>query len=197
MNRIKWRFLILSCLITLLPIVAGLLLWPQLPDEIAVHFNFYNEPDRFASKAFAVFGLPLIMVALQCFGCLVTDFQAGKKGQNRKLEQVSKWIIPLMSVLLQAFTLSYALGVAVDPRKTAFLILGIVFVALGNYMPKYKSVNEKERNFYRISGFLMVAHGVLFLITIFLPTIFSIVFLGLLIPTGIVFFVCEEKSKRG
>ncbi|MBQ4504805.1 MAG: DUF1648 domain-containing protein, partial [Firmicutes bacterium] len=51
--------LIITTLITALPILVGLILWNQLPEQVATHFNFAGEADGWSSKAFAVIGLPL------------------------------------------------------------------------------------------------------------------------------------------
>ena len=56
--------IILSSITTLLPVIAGMILWDRLPAEIATHFGANNQPDGYSSKAFAVFGLPLIMLGI-------------------------------------------------------------------------------------------------------------------------------------
>ena len=55
------KVLIISSIVTLLPIVAGLILWNQLPEQIPTHWNASGEIDGWSSKPFAVFGLPLII----------------------------------------------------------------------------------------------------------------------------------------
>lgn len=54
--------ILLTSIITLFPIFIGLLLWNQLPDSLATHWGINNGPNGYASKTFAVFGLPLIML---------------------------------------------------------------------------------------------------------------------------------------
>ena len=56
---------LITCAVCLLAILPGVAVWNALPESVALHFNFYNEPDNFASKEFAVFGLPALMVVLQ------------------------------------------------------------------------------------------------------------------------------------
>ena len=56
------KMLILTSVITLLPIFIGLLLWRQLPASVATHFGVDNQPDGYCSKAFAVFALPVMML---------------------------------------------------------------------------------------------------------------------------------------
>ena len=57
--------LILTSIITLLPILAGIILWNQLPEQIPTHWNAAGEIDGYSSKAFAVFVIPIIMLAAQ------------------------------------------------------------------------------------------------------------------------------------
>ena len=111
MKAIKWKTLIITGILCLLPILLGVYLWDILPEQVAVHFNLNGEPDGFASKGFAVFCLPLIMCALQIFGCIISDFKVEKYGA--KVPAISKWIVPVISIVVQAVILIYALENAV------------------------------------------------------------------------------------
>ena len=202
MKFIKWKSLIITCLACLLPILLGLALWETLPETIAIHFNFYNEPDNFASKEFAVFGLPLLMVLLQIICCIINDVNAKKHGERKKFERVTKWIIPIMAMLLQAITFAYALGKNIDIRKSAILIVGIIFLVIGNYQPKFDYVKnydietDKARKINRFIGNLTVLWGVFALLTIFLPPLFSVIWLISLIPYGIISVIFSIKIAK-
>ena len=136
MKIVKWKVLIITSIVCLLPILLGLSLWKELPEIMAIHFNFYGEPDGFASKGFVVFGLPVLMVLLQTFCCIVSDINASRHGETKKFERVVKWIIPAISVILYIATLGYGLGWAVDIRKVVAFVLGGELVVIGNYLPK-------------------------------------------------------------
>ena len=99
MKFFKWKTFLVTSAVCLLPILLGILLWEKLPNIIAIHFNLYGEPDNFAPKGFVVFGLPLLMIALQAFCCFVSDINAHKHGERRKVEAVTKWIIPVMTIV--------------------------------------------------------------------------------------------------
>ena len=81
-NLIRERkgMLILSLLVILLPMGLGLFLWNQLPDQVPIHFGLNGQADNYAGKAFVVFGLPLLMAALQVLLLVVT--MADPKGKN-------------------------------------------------------------------------------------------------------------------
>ena len=162
MKFMKWKSLIITCLVTLLPIVAGVVLWNQLPAEIAVHFDINGNPDNFASKGFAVFLLPLLMALLQIICCVINDIKAYQHGPRVKFERVTKWIIPCMSIVLQAAIFAFALGKNVDMRAVAMIVVGVVMIVTGNYLPKFdyiKNYNldtEKARKINRFIGFSQV-----------------------------------------
>ncbi len=192
MKFMKWKYLLVTSLVCLLPILLGLALWNDLPDVVPIHFDIYNNPDNFASKPFAVFGLPLLMVVLQAFCCFINDFQAFKHGTRVKFERVTKWIIPIMSLILHPVTFFYALGWNIDIRRVAVFIVGTILIVIGNYLPKFDRINapkasaDKTRKINRFIGFETVIMGILMLVSLFLPPVASIVALILLIPYAVI-----------
>ncbi|MBR2404474.1 MAG: DUF1648 domain-containing protein [Clostridia bacterium] len=202
MKFIKWKPLLISCLVCLFPILIGLLLWDELPDTIAIHFDINNTPDNYTSKAFAVFGLPIMMAFLQLICCFINDIKAFKHGERKKFELVIKSIIPLMSIILQVITLGYSLGWNIDIRKAVALIVGAIFLVTGNYLPKLDYINnydldtEKARKINRFIGFGTVIMGILSLITAFLPAIYTLIWLFLLIPFVIVSIIYGVKKAK-
>lgn len=204
MKFIKWKSVIITSVVCLLPIFLGLLLWNKLPDTMAIHFNIYNEPDNFASKGFVVFGMPFFMVLLQMVCCIINDINAHKHGERKKIEQITKWIIPVMTIVLQTVTLAYGLGIKVDIRKVAAIIVGVVFLLIGNYLPKFDYIKnydidtQKARKINRFIGFETVVMGGLMLVSIFLPPIATVVCLFLLIPyavVGVIYGIKVGRSK--
>jgi len=195
MKYIKWKSLLITCLVCLTPILLGIALWNQLPDSIAIHFNIYNEADNFASKEFAVFGLPAMMVLLQIICCVINDVNTYRFGERKKFTRATKWIIPILCIVLQILTLGYSLGWNIDSRRAVQIILGVIFLTIGNYLPKFDRVrsikgkemaHEKARKVNRFIGKETVLLGILSFICAFLPTIASIIWLILLIPYALV-----------
>ncbi|MBE7038878.1 MAG: DUF1648 domain-containing protein [Ruminococcaceae bacterium] len=202
MKFIKWKSVIITSVVCLLPVFLGLLLWNKLPDTMAIHFNIYNEPDNFASKGFVVFGMPFFMVLLQIVCCIINDINAHKYGERKKIEQITKWIIPVMTIVLQTVTLVCGLGIKVDIRKVAAIIVGVVFLLIGNYLPKFDYIKnydidtQKARKINRFIGFETVVMGGLMLVSIFLPPIATVVCLFLLIPYAVVGVIYGIKVGR-
>ena len=202
MKKINWKNVLITCIVCLLPALLGVALWNDLPDTMAIHFNINNEPDNFAPKAFVVFGLPVIMVILQVICCVTNDINAKKHGENKKLEKVTKWIIPIMSIVLQVMTLGYSLGFNIDIRRVAVLIIGVLFIVLGicmkelDYVKNYDIDTEKARKINRFVGTEMVIMGVLGIISILLPPVVSVVWLLLFIPYVIISVIYGKNVMR-
>ena len=184
------KLLIITSIIILLPIVVGLLLWNQLPEQLPTHWDAHGQVDGWSSKPMAVFGLPCILVAAQWLCALGTAADPKKKNHADKLLQLVLWIIPLLSVLVQTLAFLTALGTAVKMELIFPLIFGLLFVIIGNYMPKCKqnytlgiklpwTLNSEENwnKTHRFAGILWVVGGVIIMATAFLGSIWF--FLGI------------------
>lgn len=202
MKFFKWKIFLITSAVCLLPVLLGLAMWDRLPDLIPIHFDINNNPDNFSSKAFAVFGLPIIMVLFQGFNCYITDLSTQKHKINKKFQSISKWIIPLILLIIHPTTMLYAMGVNLDIRRIVCFIVGVMLIAIGNYLPKldfiknYNVDSEKARKINRFMGYETVILGVLMLISLFLPPIASVVCLFLLIPFTVISLVYAIVAIR-
>ena len=192
MKFIKWKSLIITCVVCLLPIFLGIFLWDKLPESMAIHFNIYNEPDNFASKEFVVFGLPVLMMLLQIFCCVINDVNSYKHGERKKLESATKWIIPIMTIILQTVTFGLGIGWNIDVRIVVSIIVGVILLVIGNYLPKFDYIKnhdidtQKARKINRFIGYATVVMGLLFIISVFLPPIATVACLFLMIVYAVV-----------
>ena len=130
------KTLIFTTLLTLLPIVVGLILWNKLPDSMVTHWGADGQPDGWSNKTFAVFFLPLLMAAVQWLCVLVTAKDPGNQGRNAKLQGLMLWIIPLLTNLVCGMTYALTLGVEISFVNLTVAFMGVLFASIGNYMPK-------------------------------------------------------------
>ena len=132
------KVLIITSIIILLPMVAGLVLWNRLPEQIPFHWNAAGEVDGWASKGVAVFVPSAAMLALQWLCVLVTSTDPKKQNHPKKVVHLVFWLIPLITVFISALMYATALGGDVRVEMLMPILLGVVFIAIGNYMPKCK-----------------------------------------------------------
>ena len=130
--RVDKKSLFLSVGICLLPILIGVYYYDVLPEQIAVHFNAKGAPDNFVSKTLGIIDIPIFLAIVQIVISLVVDFdKTPKKGAF-----IIKAIIPVISVLIQGGLIAYALDNNFNVSQLAIFVIGIVFIILGNYLPK-------------------------------------------------------------
>lgn len=202
MRFVKWKILIATCLVCLLPILLGLALWDRLPEMMAIHFDMNNNPDNFVPKGVAVVGLPLLMAVLQAVCCIMSDAGIRKRGMNKKLERMTRWMIPIVTVVLYVVTLGYGMGMVTDIRRIAIFIVGAILVVTGHCMSKsdyiknYDIEPQKARKINGFVGFETVVMGFLGIVTVFFPPIISTIWLFLMIPYGIVGIIYAIKVMR-
>ena len=79
------KTLIITSIVILLPILAGVILWNQLPDPMPSHWNAAGEIDGWSNKPFTIFGLPLILLAAQWLCTLGTAADPKKNNHPVKI----------------------------------------------------------------------------------------------------------------
>lgn len=130
------KTLILTSLVLLIPVLVGLLLWDRLPDPMPSHWNIEGEVDAWSSKAFVVFGLPALMIALQ-WVCIFASMADPKfQNYNPKMFKLAFWICPAIGLLLCCMVYPAALGYSVPIETLMPLFLGALFIVIGNWLPK-------------------------------------------------------------
>ena len=184
-NVKKYRTtIIITTLITLLPILFGLIVWNRLPEQIATHWGANGQADGYSGKAFAVFGIPCILAVLQLFVSFITLNDPKRRNIHKKPLTLTFWIIPVMSVIVNGITYAAALGMEIEVGIIISILVGILLIALGNYMPKLQqnytigirvpwTLNSTENwnRTHRLGGKTFILGGFLLIITGFLGSV--------------------------
>lgn len=204
--------LLLTSAVILLPILAGVILWDQLPNIIPIHFGANGKPDGYATRFVAVFAMPLFLLAIHWICTLATAADPKNKNIDKKALGLVLWICPMISLLINGVIYITALGIAIDIPMIFGLFFGCLFVVIGNYMPKCRQsytmgiklpwTLENEDNWnrtHRFAGRLWTLGGLLTIVTAFLGNAFIFVFLGLvllmvIIPT-VYSYLLYKKNK--
>ena len=174
--------IILSCIVLLSPIIFGMIVWNKLPESMPIHWGVNGEADRWSSKPFAVFVLPLLVLAIHgiCIFASRKDFR--DKKQSPKVMGLVLWICPLLSVMANSLTYAISLGKEINVLFVVSLTMGALFVLIGNYLPKCQQnrtvgiriiwtlKNEANWNAtHRFAGKVWVIGGLLLMASSLLP----------------------------
>ena len=164
--------LIVTSLVTLIPIVIGLLLWNKLPDQVPFHWDINGNVDNWVSKSVAVFAMPALMLVMQWICVFASTADPKSANYNRKTFQLVLWICPILSFVLNTLVYCTALGHSLPIETIMPMLMGVLFIVLGNLLPKMKQTYtmgiklpwtlNSEENWYkthRLAGILWVIGG--------------------------------------
>ncbi len=182
------KVLIITSIVIVMPIVAGVVLWDKLPNKVPSHWNINNEIDGYMGKPFFVFGMPCIMLALQWFCVLATFLDPKNKNHPTKILHLVFWLIPALNLLLTVITYSTALGQAIKISVVMPLFMGLLFLIIGNYLPKCKqnytigikipwTLNNKVNwtKTHRFAGWVWVICSIVIIATSFLGSFWILI----------------------
>ena len=189
----KWK-LIISSIVILLPLILGFFGGKILPEEIAVHWGFNGEADGFMSPSAIFTILPLIMLAVHWICMILTMILDKNSEQNKKIMDITYWIIPVISLVSCGIMFSTALGYTSNILAIVLVLIGVAFIIIGNYLPKTTrnltvgikikwalSNDENWNATHRFSGKLYVAIGFLTLSALPLPSAYFPIVMGVII----------------
>ena len=206
------KILLITTVVILLPIIAGLILWNNLPDEIPIHFNAEGVADGWGGKGVAVFALPLFMLAIHWICVFVTSLDPKSKNITSKNINLVLWITPVLSVFVSGIIYSFALGHELNINTIFPVFFGLFFIVIGNFMPKCKQnysigvkvpwALESEENWnytHRLAGKTWGIGGLLIIALSFLNSVWifmAITIIMVIIPViGSYLFYKKENKK--
>ena len=204
--------IVLTTLLTFIPLIIGLLLWNRLPEMIPVHFGIDGQPDNYYPKLKAVCLLGLFLPLLHILCIFGTMSDPKRNNISKKVFNLVLWITPIVGALMSVMTYGSALGLKVDVVAITSLLIGIVFIILGNYLPKCRqnytvgikipwTLNDKDNwdKTHRFAGYVYIIAGIIMICSMFLKgkiLIFSYfinIFIASLLPV-VYSYILYRKS---
>lgn len=154
---------------------SALAVYPRLPERIPIHWNLQGEVDGWGGRA-AAFLAPAIGTALAALLVLVLPRIDPRRANWEKWRE-ELWLLVNVLVLftawMHAVSLGSALGWRVDTGRAVLGGIGVLLVAVGNYLPRIRSnwfvgirtpwtlTSERVwRDTHRVAGRAFVAAGV-------------------------------------
>jgi len=171
-----------TCIVLLIPMLAGIFLWDRLPEEIVTTFGVNGEENGFSSKAFTVYGMPLCMLGMHLLLVFVIGLDPKNKRISDKIYTLVLWVVPVIALCVLFCVYAYALGVSIDIYVFMMFLFGVLFIILGNYMPKMRQsytvgirlpwTLESEENWnrtHRLGGWVFMGGGLVTFGLAFVP----------------------------
>ncbi len=137
--------IVITLILIAAAILAGMLLWNQLPEQMASHWNANDEVDGTMSKLWGVMFMPLITTGTFAL-FLVIPFMDPLKAniaQFRETFNLFLIFITVFMLYIHGLTLAWSLGYQNFKMGSAMLpLMGLLFIFIGYMLRKAK------RNFF-------------------------------------------------
>lgn len=168
------RRIVLTTLICLLPIIYGLIVWDKLPEQVPTHWGADGQIDGYSPKAFAVFGLPVFLAFINVIANVAILADPKRVNHSDKMKALVAWFIAVLSLILVPVCLMAAQGIVINVSLITSLIVGVVLLVIGNYLPKCKrnytigiklpwtlDSDENWNRTHRLAGYIWTAGSIL------------------------------------
>ncbi|PFW56160.1 hypothetical protein COL13_16905 [Bacillus cereus] len=181
---------IFPLLLIALTIIAWCAAWPHLPGEVPSHINVSGEVDGYMSKM----GMLILDVAVMIFIYVLAiilpklDPRYANYGKFSKAYMMMNGAILFFLFASNMMGLANALGYNIPIGIVVNIMIGILFVVLGNYMQQCKpnffigiktpwtlSSEEVWRKTHRLGAKIMMIGGIVIMISAFLPGMWKII----------------------
>jgi immunity protein, SdpI family len=175
-----------SALVVAAAVVMSAAAYPRLPERVPIHWGINGEPDRWGSRFEGAMLFPFVM-----FGAwLLLRFlpRIDPRAPNyAKMQSTYDFMINAVLTLLllvHAMVLAAGLGYAVPVGRITPVLIGALFVTLGNVLPRARpnwwfgirtpwtlSSDRVWARTHRVGGYAMTAAGIVILAGAALPGI--------------------------
>lgn len=136
--------LIVLCLVAI-AVIAGALLWNQLPEQMASHWNANDEVDGYITKFWGAFLMPLVTLGMLGLFLLLPNIDPLKANiaQFRGSFNLFILLISIFMLYIHGLTLAWSLGYQNFRMSSAMLpFLGLLFIFIGFML------RQAKRNFF-------------------------------------------------
>ena len=164
-------------------IIFNALFYNKMPDQLPTHWNFQGQADDYSSKFQAMVMIQGFLVLMNLFLCFMLDNDPKNERQNNFLMTLTKLSMPIMMIVIYVITILAGLGRGVNTSVIISLLMGTLFIAIGNYMPKVKrnytvgiklpwtlNSDENWRRTHRFGGLCFILMGLCFFATPFVKS---------------------------
>lgn len=176
----------------LILIIFNILFYDKMPAELPTHWNFRGEVDDYSSRFDAMVLTHGFLVVMNIFACFMLDNDPRNKKQKNFLMTLSKLAMPAIMIVVYTITVMVGLGRDVNVSVIIPLFVGLLFIAIGNYLPKTRrnytmgiklpwtlNSDENWRRTHRLGGICFIIIGFCLIISVFLKS--EIIFIASLI----------------
>ena len=169
----------LPALLILATVAFSVSVYSRLPERMVIHWSVSGQPDGFGSRVFGVFLLPAVMLALWGLLLVLPKLDPRSANIEKFRDTYDVFVIAVIAVMcvLQVGIVGSALGWPIQVARLAPISIGVLFVVLGNLLPRFRSnfffgirtpwtlsSETVWTRTHRVGGYLMMLMGLMLVV---------------------------------
>ncbi|APV43484.1 putative membrane protein [Dehalogenimonas formicexedens] len=138
--KITWRSEALNLFLIAAMFIASAIVYPSAPETVPIHWGLNGEPNGYGGRFEGLFLLPLMTIGIYLL-LLVLPKIDPKRANYEKFGGVYRIIRTLLVVFMAGIhgvILASIKGASIDIGMAVMVMVGLMFVVLGNYFGKLK-----------------------------------------------------------
>lgn len=190
--------------------------YANFPEKVALHWNYQGVVDGYSNRVIGAFSIPAMLVGIY-FLFLALPYLDPKKERYlefAKVYHLFKGLIIGLLFLVYCVVGAYNLGCLINVGSVMPLLVGLMFILMGNYFGKIKnnwfigirtpwtlSSENVWNKTHRLSGWLFIIFGAIIIISPFLPKFYSTWFffggiiIVVLVPMIYSYILYQQEKK--
>jgi uncharacterized membrane protein len=201
----KW----IPVLLVLAAVGASAAVYHTLPETIVIHWDLQGNPNGWSSRVVGAFAMPLVMVGVYAMMRFLPLVDPRRENYEKFQGTYEGLILTIMVFLLaiHIIVLRSAMGHPVAMQKVMPLSMGMLFIAIGNLLPRARSnffvgirtpwtlSSEKswERT-HRAGGYVFVLIGIMMAASVFMPIDMGWGVIGIISGIGVLGLIVYSYS---
>ena len=200
----SWRSELPQLLLVAGMFIAAAMVWPMAPESFPVHWNIRGEVDRYGGKFEGLLLLPLIASGIYLLMRVLPLLDPGKANYPsfQSAYLLIRGSILLLMAVIYSCTVLVAFGYKIDIGTVIPVLVGLLFVVLGNVMGKIRpnwfvgvrtpwtlSSRHSWNKTHRLAGWLFVVMGLVVGACGFVHSVWMVSIAGFVVLTSVVWMV--------
>ena len=210
------KLLALTTFVCLLPIAMYLIVYDRLPEHMVQQWGLDGGANWTMPRQWAIFVLPLFLAAVHLIVVTVTHYDPKREKTSAFMQHLIFWLVPAVSIFANLTVIFANLGVNFDVGAAALVFAGLLFIIIGNNLPKNRqnytvgirlpwTLHDADNwnKTHRLAGRLLVLSGILLILGALMPLpagalaalLAAAIVLVAVVPS-VYSFTLYRKSKR-
>ena len=206
------KLMIGSLAIFIVPLIIIIMAYPKLPEVIGTHFDFNGNVNGTMNKFIGTYGMLGFLFVVQCLMVFIVPKDPKYSNVGQAMRIFMFYSVPIITTVTLVTIIGVNLGYSVAMNQIVGVLLGGLFIGLGNYLPKTKrnytvgikipwtlDDDDNWNKTHRLGGYCFIIAGLFMIIGSFINQLeicFILLFVLMFVPFVYSYMLYRKKLNK-